>query len=88
MCRQAENLPALNMLTSQIRNMTALENQCEMMTKSENYNNILALTLFGVDGYTLKVEVVEVLMFFLIGQDCQGGVGQQGGGGDHIALLD
>lgn len=52
------------MLTSQIRNMTALENQCEMMTKSESYNNISALTLFGVDGYTLKGEVVEVLIFF------------------------
>ena len=68
--------------------MTTLEKQSQMMTKADNYNNILAFSLFGVDGYTLKVEVVEVLMFFLIGQDCQGGVGQQGGGGDHIALLD
>ena len=58
--------------------MTALENQCEMMTKSESYNNISALTLFGVDGYTLKGEVVEVLIFFLIGQEGLGGVGRQG----------
>ena len=44
--------------------MTTLEKQSQMMTKADNYNNILAFSLFGVDGYTLKGEVVEVLIFF------------------------
>ena len=58
--------------------MATLEKQSQMMTKGDNYNNVLAFSLFGVDGYTLKGEVVEVLIFFLIGQEGLGGVGRQG----------